>query len=932
MDGGNLTSYLEKIANDEPVPVVYAPIEMIWVVANALNDLHAKNVVHRDIKPDNILLSSKHYIKVGDVGIAKEESTNMTTGAGTSKWRAPEVLTSGSGYGTPADIYSFGVLLQTLYPNPLDASAEWAQALAAKCTAIDPTRRPTAAKLVDMLRPKLQSYVFDEQLHVAVEAGNVDDVRMLLASGVHPDSASDNTMTPLKTAVLLKHDSIADLLLAHAANVNVNNGSTALHVAAKRGSIAMLKKLLSVQDIDVDALSEIAHTPLHDAVLHGRMAHVVALADAGADLEAADHNTRRPLHMAVLLGHNDIVAFLLERGVCTSERNQYGDTVLHLAIQTGRGDIAALLIEAGADIHAVTVASCNPLHLACESGALDVVLALLARGADVNAKCNGHCPLFISILADHADVVAALMASPDIDFNQRYSGGVTLLHLAATKGSVDIVQTLLQAGVDFDVREKMSGQSAMDLATRQGNPEVIALIGAAHAHATKLLIAVVLRDEQRFAALLQHPFSCNFSDEVGCSLVHWAVLTRNETMLDLLLATPRVLLGTQNHEHKTPLALAIEFGCTSMAKKLFDRVQPRVVEIAATDYEVTTTQLGVGGFGVVLLGFYMDQKVAVKILKNAEHRKSFHAEAEALLACPSPYLVQLVAIAGRHSDTPALLFEYMDGGSLRTHLEKKRMNERTQVNVTNLHVAWVIANALRDLHAKELVHRDIKSDNVLLSSSGEVKLADLGLARLEATDMTEAPGTRFWMAPEILQAQGTMYGCPADIYAFGVLLTELNTCQVPYFDQDVQDRIAFTRGVINGTLRPTLTDDSEPWLRTLVEMCLRSDPAARPTADQVLETLRREVTAVAVPGMSTTEVFMRIAAIDDVDAAAHMLTSGLHVDGALPGGVSLLSAAIAAGAPNTVQLLVDRGASVNVQSVRTILLRALFAREPTARR
>ncbi|EQC26785.1 hypothetical protein SDRG_15374, partial [Saprolegnia diclina VS20] len=81
----------------------------------------------------------------------------MTTGAGTNKWRAPEVLTSGSRYGTPADIYSFGILLETLYPNPTDASTEWVTTLAADCTAVNPTRRPTAAKIVDLLRPNLQA-------------------------------------------------------------------------------------------------------------------------------------------------------------------------------------------------------------------------------------------------------------------------------------------------------------------------------------------------------------------------------------------------------------------------------------------------------------------------------------------------------------------------------------------------------------------------------------------------------------------------------------------------------------------------------------------------------------------------------------------------------------------------------------------------------
>ncbi|KDO22844.1 TKL protein kinase [Saprolegnia parasitica CBS 223.65] len=183
----------------------------------------------------------------------------------------------------------------------------------------------------------------------------------------------------------------------------------------------------------------------------------------------------------------------------------------------------------------------------------------------------------------------------------------------------------------------------------------------------------------------------------------------------------------------------------------------------------------------------------------------------------------------------------MDGGSLRAYLDQKRLKQRLSVNVTSLQVAWVVANALNDLHAKDIIHRDIKSHNVLLSTSGEIKLSDLGLARLEATDMTEAPGTRYWMAPEILRANGTKYSSPADIYAFGVLLTELDTCQPPYFDQDVQDPIAFVRGVINGTLRPTLTKDGEPWLRSLAQKCLQGDPNDRPTIQRVVEILHEAI-------------------------------------------------------------------------------------------
>ncbi|KDO21924.1 serine/threonine protein kinase [Saprolegnia parasitica CBS 223.65] len=163
MDGGNLTSYLEKLANDQAVMASYSSLEVAWVVANALNDLHAKNVVHRDIKTDNILLSSKHYIKVADVGIAKKKTTCMTTGRGTDKWMAPEVLRSGSSYGTAADMFSFGVLLEKLFPGMASYAeaddAPWYVALHAQCKATEPGMRPTAADIVELLRPELQRYV-----------------------------------------------------------------------------------------------------------------------------------------------------------------------------------------------------------------------------------------------------------------------------------------------------------------------------------------------------------------------------------------------------------------------------------------------------------------------------------------------------------------------------------------------------------------------------------------------------------------------------------------------------------------------------------------------------------------------------------------------------------------------------------------------------
>ncbi|OQR81570.1 hypothetical protein ACHHYP_16455, partial [Achlya hypogyna] len=115
----------------------------------------------------------------------------------------------------------------------------------------------------------------------------------------------------------------------------------------------------------------------------------------------------------------------------------------------------------------------------------------------------------------------------------------------------------------------------------------------------------------------------------------------------------------------------------------------------------------------------------------------------------------------------------------RTRLHHKSKGEAVPVEYSALEVAWVIASALTDLHHEDFLHRDLKSHNVLLSSTNYIKLADLGLARSDA--MTKGVGTLYWMAPEVHDPEAK-YNAAADIYSIGVILTELDTFQLPYAD------------------------------------------------------------------------------------------------------------------------------------------------------
>ena len=181
----------------------------------------------------------------------------------------------------------------------------------------------------------------------------------------------------------------------------------------------------------------------------------------------------------------------------------------------------------------------------------------------------------------------------------------------------------------------------------------------------------------------------------------------------------------------------------------------------------------------------VDRIVAVKILldalaQNKEFIKRFDREAKIAAKLSHNNIVNAID-AGEVDGHHYFVMEYVEGSTIKDALDKNKVFEEK----TALKIVMAVAEALKHAHQRGLIHRDIKPENVILTKDGNVKLADLGLARLTADEkwaMSEAGmaiGTPYYISPEQVRGQVDV-DIRADIYSLGATLYHMVTGQVPY--------------------------------------------------------------------------------------------------------------------------------------------------------
>ncbi|KAG8387980.1 hypothetical protein BUALT_Bualt02G0077500 [Buddleja alternifolia] len=222
----------------------------------------------------------------------------------------------------------------------------------------------------------------------------------------------------------------------------------------------------------------------------------------------------------------------------------------------------------------------------------------------------------------------------------------------------------------------------------------------------------------------------------------------------------------------------------------------------ATDNFDPKKELGDGGYGVVYKGKLQDGRVvAVKRLYENHYKRveQFMNEVEILTRLRHQNLVCLYGCTSRYCRELLLVYEYIPNGTLADHLHGTRAKPRSLSWITRLNIAIETATALAYLHASDVIHRDIKSSNILLDNNFTVKVADFGLSRLLPTDVTHvttAPqGTPGYVDPEYHEFYQLTE--KSDVYSFGVVLVELISSKLAVDITRQRDEINLSTMAIN---------------------------------------------------------------------------------------------------------------------------------------
>jgi len=305
--------------------------------------------------------------------------------------------------------------------------------------------------------------------------------------------------------------------------------------------------------------------------------------------------------------------------------------------------------------------------------------------------------------------------------------------------------------------------------------------------------------------------------------------------------TVAIILAVRIHNRNKkyiPLPVFI----TEKKFRLKDLVNDQDIRQIKSDEVKLGERIALGVGGEVIKGRWEGKEVAVKRLGIGKNQmtesfvQDFLVEIKIMSTLDNENILKFLGASISENNDILLVMEYMEKGSLRDVLLKTEGKIDWKLK---LRLAIDACKGMEYLHSfnPPLIHRDIKSSNLLIDKKWRCKVADFGISRIpNSSASTTLVGTPAYMAPEVISKNEI--SAKADVYSFGVTLTELVTGVPPYSDTSLfPQQIMY--GVVNEGLRPAVPTDCPTAMEVLIKDCLNAEPVRRPDFSEIRARLQR---------------------------------------------------------------------------------------------
>ncbi|KDQ07887.1 hypothetical protein BOTBODRAFT_38446 [Botryobasidium botryosum FD-172 SS1] len=671
----------------------------------------------------------------------------------------------------------------------------------------------------------------------AVYANSPAAVRLLLQLGADPDRTLGGGRAAIHFATWYRDDSdcqeMVNILLRAGADINLQDRDqrTALHDASRRG-LAATTRLLLASGADPNIRYKNGKTALHHALgSDGKCSVEVvsALCKAGADINTKDRFGQTPLHYASHYCSSSISWFLGPGVDLHARRDRSVKAVLALLkagadIDTNDTEVMSFLLQEKAGFNVADDTGATLLHHTSRRSSPFVNRLLLTLGASPHIRdTNGRTPLFDAIFhGEHEhyiyeNVVALLEAGAGIDAMDD-CGFTPLLHAISTS-SVSCTRLLLSLGA-----HSSSGPACGPVPLRT----LIKMVRQAGMDVV-LVLVLWLGIDINGSGYRMNPSDLSHSEKAGCMILMGELREKCLT-----------------HGSPTRNALIVQLSL------LYHVLRCYPADAALDECEVVLSKDRAsksGGFGDCWEGVFLgSHKVAMKSPRDrftGEGTRRLLREMRVWSRLSHPNVLPFLGWHQLGSVT-YLVSPWMTNGHISEFVRK-------HPEADSLKLLVQVASGLEYLHTFQppVIHGDLRGPNILISQSGDVRIADFGLSELKADEYYSTPwfcaGHPAWQAPELLRAETNEEArrtAASDVFAFGRVMLEIFTMKVPFFyihHRGIAKRVEAGELPNRPCDHTTVARGLDDTMWSLMVDCWDAIPSQRPSAIDLVSRLRAAV-------------------------------------------------------------------------------------------